>query len=154
VSPTATLEAVGGHKNDFIGHQPQLADLDGDGILDLVCGGFSSSPFGILDAGAGYAWFGGTTLSGTVRSPVRFAVTTATTKDFITEPGSGLRGFCLVDLTNDGILDFIASGRQIDWAGVMDVGAFHFWRGGFSSDSDPDVTLYVPGAHASDRVRF
>jgi hypothetical protein len=150
VAPAATLLALQGHKGDAMGSETQLLDLDDDGVLDVVCGDASASAHGILDSGAGYAWYGGSRLSGTVISDVRFAVTSASISDGVTDwypiPG----GVFLADVTGDGALEFLPCARFADWNGVADVGVLHVWTSPFSSDDDPDATLSVPGAAAGD----
>src|SRR5262249_5461471 len=77
-APDAPLVAPGRPAGDQLGDAwdgqgIQLADVTGDGVLDVVVGALTATVGGVVGAGAVYVWKGGPTLSGT---PVPLATLT------------------------------------------------------------------------------
>ncbi len=143
-APTATLTVPGlgafEHLGEIAGGQGvQLADVTGDGVLDVVAGTQNESTI--------HVWAGGPGLTGS-SSPTA------------TLPGGGVgdqlgnvtgQGILFADLTSDGVLDIVAGTHRAD-AGAVDTGAIYFWAGGvtLSGVVSPTATLTVSGAVASD----
>ncbi|NOT29930.1 MAG: hypothetical protein HOP15_05710 [Planctomycetes bacterium] len=142
VLPSATLYAPDG----YVAHRdPQLADVTGDGVPDLVV----AAPF----AGAGSAWGLGrlfvwqtSALSGLRTPDATLYVPGGIAYDQVGE------AIELVDLTGDGVLDLLAVSPWADVGGLVDAGALYFWAGGagIAGDVEPTATLSVPGATSYD----
>ena len=134
--PTATLGVPDAEDFDLLGNTNpslQLAELDGDGILDVVTGS--------LYAASAYVWNGGA-LAGNVAPSATFRAG---------PPGGeqltfGPYGIQLVDMDGEGALDLVAAAPWEDYEGTNTGGAY-VWSGagGFGAADPPTVRL----GHAS-----
>jgi len=153
--PLATLTIAGATANFSLGSragQPiQLADVTGDGVVDLVTGTIGADVSGVTDAGALYVWKGGPSFRGAPTPVATLAVTGAIAFDRL-----GMSETQLVDVTNDGILDVVAGSPYADVAGVVDAGAVYVWKGGptLVGTPAPLATLTVPGANTGDWLGY
>jgi len=153
----ATLTVAGAVATDRLGNTTgegiQIADVTGDGILDVVSTSFLADVGGVVDAGAVYVWKGGATLTGAVSAFATLTVPGAVAGDRLGQ-GLGQQGIQLADVTGDGVLDVIGAAANADVAGVVDVGAVYVWKGGSTLTGTPPLfsRLEVPGAIAGDRL--
>jgi FG-GAP repeat len=152
--PTLTLAVPGAVAMDQlgrgVGQVVQVADVTGDGVVDVVAGAQFADVGGVVDAGAIYVWRGGATL---VSGGPGFTLTV---------PGAVLsdqlgfssgQGVQLADVTGDGVLDVVATASRADVGGVVDAGAIYVWGGGAAlATGGPAFTLTVPGAVAMDQL--
>jgi len=122
-----------------------LADLDGNGRLDLVLGARAVTVAGVARAGAVFLWRGGSTLQGT---PAPSRILTRASPLALDRLGEN--GIRLVDLRGTGQLDLLASTPFADVGGVSDAGATFLWSAPLLTSSSPATTLLVPGAHSTD----
>lgn len=130
-------------------HQPMaLADLDGDGVLDLYRIEPSETVDGRPGAGLLRVWKGGPTLVGHPAPLVELTASHPSAEDGLGAPG--IVGVRLVDLQGDGFLDVVAAAGDADVAGTPDVGALFYWAGPIDADGAADGVLAVPGAVAGD----
>jgi hypothetical protein len=157
-NPSPTRLDYPGSTNDQLGlcagQGIQLADVTGDGRLDVVAGAMlADTSSGTVDAGAAVVWVGDPqiTANGQYSSLPPFFASSPQADDrlgFVA--GQGLE---LVDLTGDGTLDLVAGAQLADRAGVVDSGAVFVWRGGPTLVSAPTLfTLSVTGAAVGDRL--
>ncbi len=152
-APTATLSVPSAAPADQLGGDIlRLADVSGDGVLDIIGVANRADIEGIADLGAVYVWNGGAGLAGT-RSPDASL--------FDTSLGAGARlayasgqALHLYDLTNDGVLDLLTVTHLADVAGVQDAGALHLWKGGptLTGEAAPTATLVRAIPRANDRL--
>lgn len=108
----------------------QLADVTGDGVLDIVAAA-PGADVGVVDRGAIYVWVGGATLTGGVtRAPDATLVAAAvgTAGDRLCGTGDTSQGLLLEDVTGDGIVDIVAVAPFHD-LGTVDAGAIFVWPG-------------------------
>ncbi len=157
-TPDATLVVAGATASDllgqvyssgfvhtFYGQGIQLADVTGDGVLDVVARAGLVDVAGVKDAGAVYVWRGGSTLAGTPAPLATLTVPGAVAKDNLGNTGSN-QGIQCADVTNDGVLDVVAGAEYADVAGTLNAGAVYVWKGGatLSGSPTPLATLSVP----------
>jgi hypothetical protein len=152
-SPIATLAAPNGQPNDQLGTASGqgilVADVDADGVLDIVVGASQADIAGTSDTGAVYLWKGGSTLTGTPAPDRSFTVPGATNGDQLgTAAGQAIH---LVDLTGDGKLDIVVGDSAADIGGIGDTGAIYFWDGTAPAGTAPAI-LAVPNAQLSDAL--
>ncbi|MGE0713300.1 MAG: Ig-like domain-containing protein [Planctomycetota bacterium] len=157
-APDATLTVPGAVAGDQLGHIGAgqgvlVADVSGDGVLDLVAGAYQADVGGVVNAGAIYVWNGGATLTGNKPPDATLTVPGAMASDFLCALGAG-QGLQVADVTGDGVLDLVAGASQADVGGVANTGAIHVWRGGatLTGSKAPDASLTVPGAVAGDNL--
>jgi hypothetical protein len=156
--PDATLTVPGAQAGDRLGAASgqgfQLADVDGDGILDVVAGASSADVGGAADAGAVYVWKGGAALSGAVGPSATLTIPGATAGDQL-GLSSG-QSVALVDVTGDGVFDVVAGASNADVGGAVDAGAVLVWQGGAALTGTPAplATLAIPGAVNGDQLGF
>ncbi len=154
-APLATLTVPGAVAYDSLGQRSgqgiQLADVTGDGMIDVVSGSIAVTVGGVAAAGALYVWKGGPTLSGSPAPLATLTVPGAVAYDYL-----GMSVTQLVDVTSDGILDVVAGSLYADVGGVTDVGAVYVWKGGPLLQGTPALlaTLTVPGASAYDGLSY
>jgi len=156
-APDATLVVAGARKDDQLGvawncQGIQLADVTGDGVLDVVVGTYVANVAGVKDAGAVYVWKGGATLTGTPAPLATLTIPGAVASDQLgMRSGQGIQ---LADVTGDSVLDVITGSSSADTAGGTSAGALYVWKGGptLSGSPAPLATLTVPGASAFDRL--
>ncbi len=152
-APLATLKVPNAGVFDGLGiingQEIPLADLTGDGVLDVISGTVRADVAGISDIGAIYVWEGGSALNGSPAPWATLAVPGAVVGDQL---GSMAPGIPIADVTGDGLLDVVAGAIAADVAGVKDVGAIYVWEGGalLKGSPLPRATLTVPGASPSD----
>ncbi len=152
-APLATLSAPGAvWLGATLGGDDQgikLADVSGDGVLDVVAGSYLANVAGVVAAGAVYMWTGGATLAGSLPPFATLTVSGAVAYD---ELGSGSPGFQFADVSGDGVLDVVANTPAADVAGVVGAGAVYVWMGGPTLNGMPALlaTLTVTGAAAWD----
>jgi hypothetical protein len=132
----------------------QLADVTGDGVLDVVAGAAFADYAGKVDVGTIYVWAGGPTLVGAAWRQAILAVPNAASYDSLGNLYARDQGIQLADVTGDGVLDVIASANRADVAGVPDAGAVYVWTGGaaMTGTPAPRATLTIPGAAANDML--
>ncbi len=129
LQPPSTILDVGGQPGDRLGNAAgqgvQFADLDGDGLLDLVAGADradGSEP----DSGAIYVWRGGPT--------IEFAGFPDSILDGANATGGDRLGNCegqgirFADIDGDGIDDVVAGAQFADPNGTSNAGAIYVWR--------------------------
>ncbi len=165
-SPDATLQPSSPTSKDLLGlangQGIQLADVTGDGILDVVVGAFQADVAGVFDAGAIYVWEGGPTLRGTPAVHATLTVSGAVASDHLGggNPYSPIfsdifgQGIQLADVTGDGVVDVVAAAVYANVASVIDSGAVYVWEGGAALNGTPAprATLAVAGAANNDRL--
>jgi hypothetical protein len=137
----------------------QLADLSGDGVLDIVGTAIFADFDGIVDAGAVYMWAGSPALQGSVAPTATATVLSATDNDWLGYLDIEGEGVQFADVTGDGTLDLVVGCARRDLGGTQDVGACYVWAGGpgFLGNGGPTASLSVPGvgsSHVLGEVRF
>ena len=123
-----------------------LADVTGDGKLDVVAGTPAADPEGREGAGAVLVWAGGASLAGTQAPLARFYDPSGLAGDQLcgsVEVGQALQ---LGDVDRDGVLDVIAAASWSDPNGIVDAGAAFVWRGGATMTGAPAPRKLVRGA--------
>jgi hypothetical protein len=149
----ATLEipaAVAGDELGAItGQGVRLADVTGDGRLDVVVGTRYANVGGVRDVGAIYVWEGSAALAGVPAPLATLAVAGAFAHDQLGL--SGGQGLVLADVTGDGVLDVLGVAMN---AGQYDTGALQLWNGGtaLAGTPAPLATWTVPSAKKDDRL--
>ncbi len=149
INPTARLEPKSGtgagllETNGSATQGLQFADLDLDGITDIVAARSDAKVSGVLSAGAIYVFAGGA-LSGTVNETALLKRKSPVQADFLASARTGLQ---IVDVTGDGAPDVIAGSPDTD-AVALDSGAIEVWaaRTGLSGTLVPSASLEVTGA--------
>ncbi len=126
-----------------------LVDATGDGILDVVAA-TPNSTYLQNHEGALFVWFGGATLTGSVRSDAYLRVQTGIADDRLCG-GDHSQSLQIADFNGDGKLDLLA--LAID-DGVSDTGALYIWAGWIikAFNFGPSWTLKVASAKAGDRL--
>ncbi|MCI0341850.1 MAG: IPT/TIG domain-containing protein [Planctomycetales bacterium] len=127
-----------------------VADVTGDGVLDVVGGAREADVGGTSDTGAVYVWAGQATPSGTPTATLRVAG--AAVGDRLgTASGQGIQ---CADVTGDGTLDVVVGSYAADVGGTANTGAVYVWAGGSSLTGtvSPTATLRVAGAAAGDQL--
>ncbi len=154
VLPSATLRVAGAVASDRLGDTSetavQLADVDGNGRLDLIVGAQRADIGGTADAGAVYVWLGQGSLLGTTTPSARLSVPGAASGDRLSFAAG--RGVLLADVTGDGAIDILGGAQFADVGGVTDTGAAYLWNGPVTGDAAPLLTLSVPGAVSGDQL--
>ena len=154
VAPLASLLPINPRSYDRLGYVTgetlQFADLDGDGLQDVLAYSYSADVAGVVDAGAGYVWRGGPTLVGSPSPHAVLSVPGARNGDALGYvSGPGLR---IGDVTADGALDVVMGSRSADLA-TNDAGALFVWSElASSSPAGPTAMLHVPNAVVSDQL--
>ena len=152
--PVATLIAPGSGLNgsfpSMVGQPVVLADVTGDGLLDVVAACENCGVDGVSAAGAIYVWEGGPGLVGQQAPRATLVADVPTSLDFrLGSPfGSYLpsQGLAARDLTGDGIAEVIALAPRFDFMGVLDSGAACVWHGGAGLIGQPSALLGVPNS--------
>ncbi|MCB1002749.1 MAG: FG-GAP repeat protein [Acidimicrobiales bacterium] len=131
INETAKLFVPGAGSGDALGEcnlynsvyrttDIQVADLDGDGIRDILAGASRADSAGVTDSGAIYIWLGGGAMQGDLPPSATLFVPGASTGDALgSSVGQGVR---LEDVTGDGIRDVVALSSHADegyvWSGA------------------------------------
>ncbi|MBX3466323.1 MAG: VCBS repeat-containing protein [Planctomycetes bacterium] len=158
-TPTATLRRPAPVADDRLGSVNRtdgspgilLADVTGDGVLDLIVAG-EQIDTNVVDAGAVLVWAGGATLTGAPAPTATLLDPTATAQDRLGDVRGG-RGVLLGDVTGDGVVDVVVGGARIDTS-VVDAGAVLVWAGGTGLTGTPAPTarLQRPNPVANDAL--
>lgn len=157
IQPSASLEVPGAAAGDRLsaasGVGIGLAEVTGDGTLDVIVAASSADEGGVTDVGALYVWSGGAGLSGTLAPTARLRIPGAVAGDGLGLVSSG-QGFQVVDLTSDGLAEIITAAQGADVGGVVDAGAIYVWQSGATlvGTPGPIAILRVPGAVAGDQL--
>ncbi len=154
-TPSATLEVPGAVADDRLGQVTgqglQLADVDGDDVLDVIIGSSVADPGGVFGAGAIYVWKGGAGLAG-VSAPFATLVAPNAGQGFFLGAGAGL-AIVLADLVGDGTRDIIACASSASAGpGLPRAGRVVIWEGGPGLAGSPAARASVrrPDAHGED----
>jgi hypothetical protein len=131
-APTATLSVPGGAGymlgrniiGSIDGQVPRLADVDGDGVLDVISVSLYAQFAGKVDAGGAFVWSGGAGLVGSVAPTASLHRTPEVAYDYM---GSTLD---FSDVTGDGVLDILVGSSQMSYAGYFDSGGLLLFEGG------------------------
>jgi len=136
---SANLTVLGGAAGDNAGLTVCAADLNGDGMADLVAGALHADPGGRIDAGAAYVIFGRRQMD--LSSQPSDATVTGT--------GNGELGRWLAagDFNGDGVEDMLIAAPRDDPEGLTNAGAAYVLYGGNDftgtiSSAEADVSLW------------
>ncbi len=145
---TAVLRASSPAMGDQlgVGWSTMCADLDDDGVLDILSLSTERTVGATVRAGAVYFWKGGAALVGTL-SGFEMARSAPEAHDTLGSTNPPLR---FSDLTGDGRPDLLTGSQVADVGGVMNVGMMMFWEGGAAPTATPTGEMTVPGAVAGD----
>ncbi|MCI0636590.1 MAG: hypothetical protein L0206_22120, partial [Actinobacteria bacterium] len=153
VEPAATLFVPGTASGDRLGSSwgEGIADVTGDGILDVIAGSRFADVGGVVDAGAIWVWSGGTGLAGPVGPTVALTVPGAGAGDFLSiaqrnfnASDGGGPGIVVADVTGDGVADVSSVAPSADVGPYPNSGAAYVWAGGSTLQAQPTATLRVP----------
>ena len=157
-TPTATLTIPGAASGDRLGDVSQgtgvqLADVTGDGVLDIVAGAMYADVGATGDAGKILVWRGGGGLTGTPAPRATLTIPSGQAGDRLGYLNGG-PGIEILDFTGDGIPDVVAGASDWDNGSTLDVGAIFLWAGGagLAGTPAPRATLRVNNAVAGDRL--
>ena len=146
--PNAPLGGSGG--SDFV-----LADLNGDGVLDLVAAAPEADVGGVVDAGELCLFFGNAVLAGTRTPDGSLRLPGAAPGDALGRIAAlgataGVQSFRIGDVTGDGVVDVVVAAAAADRGGVADVGVVAVWAGGpaLNGTPAPHALLVTSGAAA------
>ena len=143
-----TRDSLGLGSEDTVGLQ--YADLNEDGVLDVLVVSPEADREGVVDAGGLELWMGGGGLIGALPAFSRLVPPSPSAGDRLAYVG--LR---IADVSGDGTLDVVACADGADHAGVADLGVVHVWLGDGGWQPGvllPDATLLVPDAQAGSRL--
>ncbi|HVG93327.1 MAG TPA: hypothetical protein VND21_02685, partial [Planctomycetota bacterium] len=132
----------------------RLADLTGDGILDIVSSAPLTDVGGVFDVGAVHVWAGGVALAGPL-SPFASLRVAGSIDDRLSYEAKEITfASRFGDVTGDSALDIVVPAFRADIAGTADVGAVYVWRGGgtMTGTPAPAATLLGPGSVFGDMV--
>lgn len=147
------LQAEGGTAQDQAGGAVALADLDGDGIDDLVIGARYADPRGRVNAGQVFVVYGGPNVQGTVFLSDTYAGPTVRGAAPLDQLGEALAAG---DFDGNGRDDLAVGASWVDAAGRADAGAVYLFLGAGSGFPSIDLAsqaapVTVLGAAASQR---
>jgi hypothetical protein len=158
-APTATLSDPVPTANEllgttFSGWGTLLADLTGEGVLDLIVGAEYADVGAAVDCGAIFTWKGGAGLAGSPAPWRAHTVPGALPNDNL---GSAYPGQPIVvgDATGYGRPDLIGVASYADVGGVLDAGSLHLWSGfraAAGALAPPTASFTVPGAAQYDNL--
>jgi hypothetical protein len=130
-----------------LGRYLEVLDFDGDGVDDVIQGGYDLEFSGQYACGEVAIWYGRAGLSGRVDADVSLGDDVAQQEGFF---GSHL---ALADVSGDGRLDLVVGSPDLDdrrWG--IDVGALQVWNGGVRWSGTPapssDLKAWPPTAGA------
>lgn len=168
LAPTATLRSVAPATLDELTRITgegglQLADVTGDGVLDVLAAAQQKDVGGNANVGAVQVWAGGPGLIGALSASASLQVTGAAPGDLLGNIGSpdspivgplAALGVRVAEVTGDAILDVIAITHVADGPGAVDAGAAYVWAGGpgVAGSTSQTATLRVAGASAGDKL--
>jgi len=151
-APSASLTVPGASPGDLLGLSSeeglQLADVTGDGVLDVVAVAQHADLGAFPDSGAVYVWAGGA-LAGAVAPTAVLERPFHATSDQLGE--SGVR---FADVTGDGVTDVVVGTSLADVNGVTNAGTILVFEGGpgLAGSPAPHSELAVSSAVANDRL--
>ncbi len=120
----------------------RMADIDADGILDII-GGASNKDFtGLTDVGGVFVWYGHDFV---VDGPALYPSASLETANPSNGDKLGQAGLQIADVTGDGHPDIISGSRYID-AGEVDSGALCVWAGGPGNPQSSPTAMLIPGS--------
>jgi hypothetical protein len=155
LDPDATLRGGSTFQHALLGQLGwgaqglQFADVNSDGITDVIAGTRYVNVNGQASAGAIFVWNGGA-LSGTVNPTAILTAASPKASDGLALYPDALQ---VVDVTGDGVPDVVAVSPYVyDTAYAQ--GAVRVWasNGGFSGVTTPTAFLHVPNAAAFDNL--
>ncbi len=157
-APTATLVIPGPRTGDALGlDYLRLADVTGDGLLDIIVGAPYQKVGQVFRAGAVQIWAGSSGLAVPDSRPAPRAslVRSGLGEEAQLSFGSS-QSIYLVDLDADGTRDIVVMAELADVLEVPDVGVVCVWMGGAGLTGTPTATgsLFVPGARPQDLLGF
>lgn len=138
-----------------------LADVSGDGVLDVVAVAPFADVGGVTDAGEIAVFLGGAALVGTPAPSASLRIPGAVAGDalghVVASPLGvhvGVESVVAADVTGDGIADLIALAALADAGGRVDAGRAFVWEGGaaLSGTPAPRATLDPASLIAGDRL--
>lgn len=139
-NPTAVCTDPSATANDTMGwgagRTLLAADVDGDGVRDVLVASMLTDPNGRANAGTVHVWAGGSGLSGTP-SPLAICAGNSTSDQLGT---AGIQGVQCVEVTGDGVLDVVAATSVADITGTIDAGGIFVWAGGSGLTGSPSAT--------------
>lgn len=159
LAPTARLTVTGASANDRLGNVTGqgvlLADVTGEGVLDVTAGA-SQAKVGTQNfAGALYVWRGGATLAGAVPPDFTLTSPTATANDKIGFSNSSTsQAIQIADVSGDGRNDIVASAHDATVGSQANAGAVFVWFGGASISPSPNRTLTSSAPTSGDRLSW
>ncbi len=151
--PDATLVSGAPASGDRLGEEGcLLADVSGDGVLDVVAAASQADVGGVGDVGAIFVWKGGAAFSGTRLASATLAVPGAAAGTRLGQAAT--LTVRLEDVSGDGVADVIAAAPKATVGGIANVGALYVWKGGAAllGPQAPDATLVVPSPTSGDAV--
>jgi FG-GAP repeat protein/VCBS repeat protein len=125
-----------------------LADLDGDGTLDVLASSARASVNGAANAGVLLIWKGDASLTGVPAPTAEITAANPQADEYF--PGTVL----LTDVTGDGQRDVVGCTSLTDVNGIADVGAVHVVAssGGFSGTISATATFVPSSGSAGDLI--
>ncbi len=129
------------------GEELALAELTGDGVLDLLEVDPGATVAGVAQAGAVRVWAGGAALAGEVAPLVVLVSPRPEAGDALGAPGRSAT--VVADLDGDGAPELLAAAAAADPGGVPDAGALVLWKGPIGPGA-AGALLFVPGARPGD----
>jgi hypothetical protein len=154
----ATLTVSGAAHYDRLcenrGNGMHFADLNADGVLDVIAAAIYADIWAVTDVGSLYMWAGGPDLSGKTTQTTWFTVPGAEQYDNVAySDGAAIQ---IADVTGDGHVDMLVAGQRADVFDVWDSGAIFMFEGGpqLSFWAGPSAALYVPDANIYDSLGY
>lgn len=148
------LQADGGAAQDQAAGAVAVADLNGDGVDDLVVGARYADPHGRINAGQAFVVYGGSSTQGTVFLIDTYAGPTLRGAAALDQFGEAIAAG---DFNDDGWDDLAVGASWVDAAGRADSGAVYLFLGtgaGFPSIdlATQSASVTVLGAQANQRT--
>ncbi len=150
-TPTATLTVQSPASGDTLASGGfRLADVTGDGTLDVVAASDAAKIASVVGAGAIYVWNGGSGLTG-AKSPDATLTTNGGGQN--KSLGSNLNRWQIGDVSGDGKDDIVAAAPAAT-IGATNTGALYLWKGGsaLTGAKTPDAILVVTGGAFDDAL--
>ncbi|MCK6525532.1 hypothetical protein L6R49_29335, partial [Myxococcota bacterium] len=136
----AEFSVEGLNKNDVLGYFVEAADLDGDGVDEVIVSANQADEGG-AEAGAVYVFSGGALSGAVLSSDADVVILGGASAD---ELGSGMRA--LPDLDGDGRRELFAGAKGDDTSGSGAGAAYIFsWSGGTAPSTASDASWVIYG---------